>query len=157
MASPCATSGAGPWVEVALHEECVGRAGHATTQRADSRGHLYLLGGHNPSSGCYYNDVWRLHVPSGEWLRQPWDGPWSPRAYHTATLLERPQGQRQLWVVGGTNGHKCFDELWVLDLESETWQNVGKVSMLPLVILARLRFSLPSDTGSSCGDGAPVG
>lgn len=61
-------------------------------------------------------------------LVQTEGNPPPPRGYHTSNLVKD-----KLVVFGGSDGHDCFDDVYVLDLSSKTWTQIGlehKVSRL---------------------------
>ncbi|EJD43628.1 galactose oxidase [Auricularia subglabra TFB-10046 SS5] len=87
------------------------------------KGRIWVFGGGNGVRAL--NDVWALDV-SVPVDRMRWDQvethgkrP-SPRGYHTANLV----GQNMV-VVGGSDGRECFQDIWVLNLDTFEWRNVN--------------------------------
>ncbi|OUM60858.1 hypothetical protein PIROE2DRAFT_45847 [Piromyces sp. E2] len=50
----------------------------------------------------------------------------SPRGYHTSTLV----GNKVI-VYGGSDGHECFSEIFILDLEMNHWSRVNTDRPVP--------------------------
>jgi len=50
----------------------------------------------------------------------------SPRGYHTSTLIGN-----KVVVYGGSDGHKCFSEVYILDLERNHWSRIVSNKSIP--------------------------
>ncbi|ORX94444.1 galactose oxidase [Basidiobolus meristosporus CBS 931.73] len=90
--------------------------------------YLYLFGGGDGLRAL--NDVFRLDIT--DLSKLTWESvevngkPPIPRGYHTSTLVES-----KLLVYGGSDGHECFSEAHVLDLETHTWERVRLSERVP--------------------------
>mmetsp|Transcript_3978 Transcript_3978/g.11502 ORF Transcript_3978/g.11502 Transcript_3978/m.11502 type:complete len:812 (+) Transcript_3978:116-2551(+) len=103
------------------------RTGHAAT--SDGRGHLFVFGGYS-GQGSLLNDLWMLRAVEGarkshtrgvfeaSWVKLPAFGnvP-SPRSGHSLTLY----GRKLLLFGGVLESGKVSNELFVYDLDSQTW------------------------------------
>jgi len=75
---------------------------------------LVLFGGFG--NGQQYNDVWTLDVLKWKWKEQLLENAPCPRRGHSTTRIGK-----KLFVFGGMYGYSKFlDDLWCLDMESET-------------------------------------
>lgn len=103
-----------------------------TTAVVDSL--LFVHGGHDGANPCH--DMHVLEVPPASFNRpfeQPqWQKPTtsgqqpSARACHTLTRLGR-----KLYMYGGYDGAKCFNDIDVLDLDTMTWIQPNVSGALP--------------------------
>ena len=60
-------------------------------------------------------------------LRAPARPPTLQRANHSATLVERGGGRRELWVVGGQTNESVLRDVWVLQIDLDgrlSWRQV---------------------------------
>jgi len=90
---------------------------------------------HHTNSISYRNHMMRSEddgISSNPRLRYVWTkitttgkAP-SPRGYHTSNLI----GNKVI-VFGGSDGHECFSELFVLDLEKNHWTRVNTDRPIP--------------------------
>ncbi|CAG8606365.1 21548_t:CDS:2 [Rhizophagus irregularis] len=80
--------------------------------------HLYIFGGGDGFKAL--NDVYILNITDLNnlvWQKlEPKGRPPISRGYHTTNLVGS-----KLVVYGGSDGHECFSDVYVLDLESNTW------------------------------------
>ncbi|PKY39491.1 galactose oxidase [Rhizophagus irregularis] len=80
--------------------------------------HLYIFGGGDGFKAL--NDVYILNISDLNnlvWQKlEPKGRPPISRGYHTTNLVGS-----KLVVYGGSDGHECFSDVYVLDLESNTW------------------------------------
>jgi hypothetical protein len=77
------------------------------------RRRLLLFAG---TSGAYFDDLWALPLVGGTWTRLP-SGPIS-RGGHAMAIDPAGDG---LWLFGGTRPGSDLDDLWRLDLATDTW------------------------------------
>ncbi|CAG8535105.1 1337_t:CDS:2, partial [Diversispora eburnea] len=88
-----------------------------TPRRAHTTEHynncIYIFGGGD--GVCALNDVYMLDISDLSnliWKKlEPSGGPPISRGYHTSNLVDN-----KLVVFGGSDGHECFDDVYVLDL-----------------------------------------
>jgi len=87
---------------------------------------IFAFGGHDGSDYVQELNVLKLGAQQMEWikLQTTGDAP-SPRGYHASVLHDS-----RLFVFGGFDGEKCFDELYMLEL--------GTLAYLPLQNLPAL-------------------
>ena len=86
---------------------------------------IYLFGGQG--AGQTYNDVWVFDLESLSWQELATDSPDKPPARHT-TVLSLDRAGENLYVATGQNSSGVLNDVWVLNLASETWQDVGQGS-----------------------------
>ncbi len=48
----------------------------------------------------------------------------SPRGYHAAVCLDYNTNNPQLLVIGGYDGIKILSDVWSLDVQAQSWQQV---------------------------------
>ncbi|ORY06576.1 galactose oxidase [Basidiobolus meristosporus CBS 931.73] len=90
--------------------------------------YIYLFGGGDGLRAL--NDVHRLDI--SDLAKLTWSAvevkgkPPIPRGYHTGTLVEN-----KLLIYGGSDGHECFSEAHVLDIETHTWEHVKLSDSVP--------------------------
>jgi hypothetical protein len=87
------------------------RAGHTATAVGK---YVYVIGGRR--GAYFYDDVLRYDAHKHSWEALPERLPSGARANHTATLVERGPGQREIWVVGGQNNDTVARDVWALEL-----------------------------------------
>ena len=92
------------------------RRAHSCTRH---NGYLYVFGG--GSEHGTFNDLHRLDVRNPEqvsWRRLLCTGAVpTTRGYHTATLVHN-----KLLVLGGSNGRRALDDLYVLEIDTLMWR-----------------------------------
>ncbi|KAG4095658.1 galactose oxidase [Neocallimastix lanati (nom. inval.)] len=86
----------------------------------------------DPKENYYYDDgitsnpnirfVWTKITTTG---KAP-----SPRGYHTSNLIQNDTGNKVV-VFGGSDGHECFSELFILDLDKNHWTRVNTDRPIP--------------------------
>ncbi|KAL6630839.1 galactose oxidase [Neocallimastix californiae] len=54
----------------------------------------------------------------------------SPRGYHTSNLIKNDTGNKVI-IFGGSDGHECFSELFILDLDENHWTRVDTDRPIP--------------------------
>ena len=78
---------------------------------------LFIHGGHDGTQ--WLADLYTLNTDTGRWDLPTISGtPPSPRACHTLT---RVVGEDKLYMFGGYDGAKCFNDVDLLDLRSMSW------------------------------------
>ncbi|KAJ1302192.1 hypothetical protein OPQ81_001018 [Rhizoctonia solani] len=86
-------------------------------------GRLFIFGGGNGSVAL--NDVWAMDVTVPfdklRWEQiRPREGPLPPpRGYHTCNLVGNV-----MVIVGGSDGRDCYEDIWVMDLDTALWKQV---------------------------------
>lgn len=86
------------------------------------KGKLWIFGGGNGEFAL--NDLWTLDITANlerlKWQQieagrvKP-----KPRGYHTATLVGN-----MMIVIGGSDGHDCFYDIWCLNLDTCRWKEL---------------------------------
>jgi N-acetylneuraminic acid mutarotase len=102
-----------------------------------SRARLWLMGGNQSEHGSIYlptNDVWSYSVVEESWQQHNVSVGPSPRFFHAAAI----DGVRdRLLVFGGASadavedGLGYFSDLWALDLQTLTWQELTPSGSVP--------------------------
>lgn len=125
------TVSTGAWEEVLPNVHAPSARNNHTTAVVDLK--LVLHGGHDgnkwvadmhildtesATTGSYENITWQKAMTSGT---SP-----SARACHTLTRLAH-----KLYMFGGYDGAKCFNDMDILDLETMTWMQPGLTGTLP--------------------------
>eukprot|EP00741_Cyanophora_paradoxa_P010725 tig00020538_g10367.t1 len=103
-----------------------GRAHHSATALPDAS--ILIIGGQiGQGSGTLTADVYKLKTNTKQWIKvQVTPGPApSARGYHSATLVGT-----KVVVVGGWDGYTRND-VWELDVNSQTWWPVECTGKLP--------------------------
>eukprot|EP00249_Psilotum_nudum_P018454 c26812_g1_i3 orf=277-2679(-) len=100
------------WQRVPGHRNLKGRAGHTATLVGKK---MFILGGRNGNE--FLNDLWAFDTETEQWKLLQQKVPFSPRAYHTATLV----GDHMLWVIGGSDQFTMYGDIHVLDTISLKW------------------------------------
>lgn len=86
-----------------------GRAGHTATLVGKD---IYVLGGRNGNE--FFNDMWVFDTEAEQWKLLQAKAPFSPRAYHTCTLVN----SEELWVIGGSDPKTMHSDVHVFDTVS---------------------------------------
>ncbi|KAI8064757.1 hypothetical protein BC940DRAFT_305274 [Gongronella butleri] len=96
------------WTFMPLNQ-CIPRFGHTATQVGS---YLFIIGGHDGSS--YSNQVLVLNLVTMAWEARHIYGVAPPaRGYHTSVLYDS-----RIYVLGGYNSKRVFDDLAILELSS---------------------------------------
>ncbi|XP_041977708.1 kelch domain-containing protein 10 homolog [Aricia agestis] len=98
---------------------------------------LYILGGGTGDWAFELKEVPMFDLDTKSWTIQATKSDDSlrdnsaplPRKCHSAVQVNTPNGV-QVFVVGGTDGHSVFDDIWRLDIASMQWRLMRK-SVLP--------------------------
>lgn len=91
------------------------RYGHTAVTVDDSS--IYIFGGTNGNS--YFNDLYILNTETMQWTVATTQGtPPDPRAGHSCVLY----GGEQMYIFGGGNDEKIFNDLYCLDINTLTWR-----------------------------------
>ncbi|CAJ1446839.1 unnamed protein product [Effrenium voratum] len=85
--------------------------GSAVFEPADR---LWFFSGGN--SGSF--DVWTFDIAGNSWAQRA-DAPMGARSYHSS-LFENGR----VWIFGGTAGSAFYNDLWLLDIQADTWTNM---------------------------------
>ncbi|KAH7345779.1 galactose oxidase [Rhizoctonia solani] len=87
-------------------------------------GRLVIFGGGNGTVAL--NDVWAMDITvpfdklRWEQIKPQGSGPLPrPRGYHTSNLVGNV-----MVIVGGSDGRDCYEDIWVMDLDSGLWKEV---------------------------------
>ncbi|GLJ50853.1 hypothetical protein SUGI_1083270 [Cryptomeria japonica] len=100
------------WQKLPGHQSLKGRAGHSTTLVGNK---LFIIGGRNGNEFC--DDLWVFDSELEKWNQLKQKAPFTPRAYHTTTLIDN----NYLWVIGGSNHDTLFDDVHVLNTSTLQW------------------------------------
>lgn len=109
------------WVQYAFNgDPHTQRAGHSATTVGK---HIYVCGGRRGS--MFYGDLLRYDTEEHKWETMAEVLPFDARANHSATLVERDGGAREIWVIGGQTNDDVINEVWALELDSGfAWRRV---------------------------------
>eukprot|EP00250_Pteridium_aquilinum_P008330 c17857_g1_i1 orf=135-2555(+) len=110
------------WQRLPGHRNLKGRAGHTATLVGKD---IYVLGGRNGNE--FFNDMWVFDMEAEQWKLVQAKTPFSPRAYHTCTLIN----DQELWVIGGSDPKTMYSDVHVFDTVSLKWSNPSTPSMKP--------------------------
>ncbi|GMI03608.1 hypothetical protein TrVE_jg724 [Triparma verrucosa] len=99
------------------------RSGHSAVYE-EGRETLYLFGGISPTPddpglAMFHSDLWKLKA--GEWTKVAVEGGPSARHEHRACVVATEAG-KFMCVFGGVDEGRTYDELWMFDLERESWE-----------------------------------
>lgn len=110
-------SGSMEWSKIVLDRaRPPGRHSHAMVIYNND---VYIFGGRG-SGGEALNDVWIFSTDINEWEMIETGGGPSGRYYHTGVINDNC-----LYVFGGFNSTTCFNELWLLNLDTHVWKRVA--------------------------------
>ena len=84
------------------------RAGHSLTIVGNQ---LVVMGGRYATNE-YANDAWSYDIGQKVWSKICSCAPFSPRAYHSATLVN----QREIWVIGGNDADEVKADVHAFDI-----------------------------------------
>ncbi len=56
----------------------------------------------------------------------------SPRSLHAAVYLDYNTNNPQLLVIGGHDGSKALSDVWCLDIQAQSWQQVYFIIIVQL-------------------------
>jgi N-acetylneuraminic acid mutarotase len=116
------------WSEIMTSGEVPSPRWYATAIVDPVANDLVVFGGH-PGTG----DLYRLDLDTGDWRRVLTDGP-SPAPVEGHTAVYDPVTHSMV-VFGGLllygTGEASRSELWVLDLESDTWTELEPAGIAP--------------------------
>lgn len=89
-----------------------GRAGHSMVSNGTQ---CWLFGGAKGDE-VYFSDLWKLDAECLQWVRKTPRGV-APRqrAYHTASLMRREDGETSMVVFGGWDGKLTKNDIFVLE------------------------------------------
>ncbi len=129
------------------------RAYHSMTPYKNK---IIIFGGHGgvDYNRTAFNDIYQLDLDTFEWRKpKPKGNPPEPRGGHVASLLGKKD---KLFIFGGWNFILQFNNLFVYDIENETWTDPEVNHEIPKWNLnGCLAPSIPSWKyfifGGSCG------
>ena len=96
------------------------RAYHSMTAYKNK---IIIFGGHGgvDYNRCAFNDLYELDLESFEWKKtKPKGNPPEPRGGHVASLLANKD---KLLIFGGWNFILQFSNIFIYDLQTETWED----------------------------------
>lgn len=94
------------------------RKGHSMIYN-ESRNRIILFGGKN--SGFYFNDTWILDLKNFSWSRLITNNSPEPRCYFRTIYYPE---SNCIFLFGGVNDTKVFNDLWIFDLSRENWYEI---------------------------------
>ncbi len=100
------------------------RYAHALQYNAATH-QIYLFGGRDSSQ--IYNDVWVLNVDDLTWRQLAAGASIAPPPRHTAVMIVDAAAEN-LYVAVGQNQNGVLDDIWRLDLTTETWEELTPVA-----------------------------
>lgn len=104
------------------------RAYHSMTPY---KNRIIIFGGHGgiDYNRTAFNDIYELDLDTFEWRKPKTKGtPPEPRGGHVASLLANKD---KMFVVGGWNFILQFSNLFIYDIESETWSDPDVAHEVP--------------------------
>jgi N-acetylneuraminic acid mutarotase len=92
-------------------------------------GETNLVKNDKPAGSVFHDDVWAFDPKTGTWteLRIAGDKP-SRRGWYAACFDTARSG---IWVHGGFDGGRIFDELWFFDCGADSWTKVSTKGPVP--------------------------
>lgn len=109
------------WMQLTANAGWERRMGHSATVDP-SNTKIYLMGGLQPGTDTYMNDVWST-VDGASWTRVTLHAPWGGRWLHTAISF-----QGNMWIVGG---FRCGSETAPSTREYASDRPCNEVNMQP--------------------------
>lgn len=97
----------------------------------DSSGDRLLVTTGQATNGSVFNDLWALNLATDSWEELTVTGEAPPARYGAAGGLHWGGEQRQLYLTHGFATTR-FNDTWVLDVQSLSWQNVTPGGTTPL-------------------------
>lgn len=97
-------------------------AARSGSQSVIHNGALYIFGGYTKKDGEYFNDIHRYTTQDNIWTEiqpQTEDNP-DPRTDHSLIVYHN-----SMYVFGGYDGARRFNDLWEFNLETRRWRRVG--------------------------------
>jgi N-acetylneuraminic acid mutarotase len=95
------------------------RCDHAAVAIADQ---MFIFGGRN-NNDEYFGDIWVYSFVSQTWREIiPTGTTPRPRALHTAQIIDSGQ---YIFVYGGVNGLTLLHEIWMFNIEEESWEQLN--------------------------------
>jgi len=80
---------------------------------------IYMFGGGDGNKAL--NEIYVLDTDEKKWTKFNASGTLPPpRGYHTACAYANNSGNK-IVVYGGSDGHQCFNDVHVLDIEKQKW------------------------------------
>jgi len=83
---------------------------------------FYLFGGHNGANS--FNDTWALDLDTLTWRELAANSPTKPEARYSLVSTVDVAGNYLYVTAGHGAGGKNFNDLWRLDLKTETWEDL---------------------------------
>lgn len=97
----------------------------------DQAGDRLLITTGQATDGSVFNDLWALNLSTDEWEELAVAGEAPPARYGAAGGVYWEGEQRQLYLTHGFATTR-FNDTWVLDVQTLTWQNVTPEGAIPL-------------------------
>ncbi|MDX1521951.1 MAG: kelch repeat-containing protein, partial [Anaerolineae bacterium] len=91
-------------------------------QYSEATNLVYIFGGRDGNQ--VYNDVWALDANTVSWRRLAVNSPTAPPARFSAVMMIDDAGQNLYIATGHTQGGQNFNDVWRLDLATETWEDL---------------------------------
>lgn len=98
------------------------RYNHALAYHPASR-QVFVFGGRDGSR--VFDDAWALDLDSSTWRQLAADSAARPPARHTLVMMVDPAGQHLYVATGQTASGEVLNDVWRLDLASETWEDLS--------------------------------
>ena len=121
------------WKLKSVKRKISARAGHCAFLLPNNK-EMAVIGGFVPHEG-YKNDVWILNLQTWTWLQVPakTNDVAMPvgRVAMTCTLAKNKEGQDVFWMLGGINQTVPLSDVWVMNLQSFTWERMNPTGRGP--------------------------
>ncbi|MCB0211439.1 MAG: hypothetical protein KDJ52_19020 [Anaerolineae bacterium] len=83
---------------------------------------IFLFGGRDGSQ--IYNDIWAFNMDTFTWRRLAANSPTAPQARYSTVMIIDESGQNLYVSTGHSQGGQNFNDVWHLNLATETWEDV---------------------------------
>ena len=83
---------------------------------------IFLFGGRDGSQ--IYNDTWVLDMNTLSWRQIAVNSPTAPPARFSTVMIVDQNAENLYVATGHTQGGRNFDDVWRLDLTTETWEDL---------------------------------
>jgi N-acetylneuraminic acid mutarotase len=87
---------------------------------------VYVFGGRDGTR--IFNDVWALDMQTFAWQELAINSPTAPLARFSSVMIVDEAGENLYIATGHTQGGRNFNDIWKLDLATETWQDLTEAA-----------------------------
>ncbi|MCB0190523.1 MAG: hypothetical protein KDJ65_01120 [Anaerolineae bacterium] len=90
---------------------------------------IFIFGGRDGSQ--IYNDTWAFDMNTASWRQLAVNSPTAPPARFSTVMIIDEAGQNLYVATGHTQGGQNYNDVWRLNLASETWEDVTPAGPAP--------------------------